>query len=150
MGMYFSGAGHPEGIERTRKTVTFDGSAGGGASGTVVAVFTVTGQVLVHVAVGFCKTNLTEAGATATISLGTTNNVAVFIAAMDSVDLDANDWWASTTPTAGSINATGSVETVFVSEAIIVNPLVQNTTAGVVEFTVLWEPLSDDGLIVPA
>jgi len=139
-------------IKITRKTITFDGTAGLGAAGTAVSVFTVGGEVYLHALMCMCTTNLGEALATATVSLGTVTQVTRFIGATNSVDIDANEAWVSTTPTAGSIDLPDAMQSVFIvnGDDIIINPLVQNTNAGVLEFTVFWEPVSTDGALVAA
>lgn len=136
----------------TRKTVTFTGAAGAGAAGTVVTVYTVTGEVLIHALMSKCTTNLGEAAPTATVSLGTVNQVTRFIGNTNSVDIDQNEAWVSTTPTAGSIDLPDAMQSVIIvnGDDIVINPLTQNTNAGVLEFTVFWEPISTDGALVAA
>ncbi len=139
-------------IQTTRKTLTFTGGAALGAKDTAVPIFTVTGEVFVHALITFCTSDITEAASTATISLGTVNQVTRFIGVMNSVDLDTNEAWVSTTPTAGSIDLPDAMQSVIVvnGDDIIVNPLTQNTDGGVIEFTVFWEPVSVDAVLVSA
>ncbi len=139
-------------ILTARKTLTLTGGAALGVKDTAVPVFTVTGEVFVHALIAFCTTNLTEGGATATISLGTVSQVTRFIGLMNSVDLDANEAWVSTTPTAGSIDLPDAMQAVIVvnGDDIIVDPLTQDTTGGVIDFTCFWEPISTDGVLVRA
>lgn len=142
-------------VRRTIKTLTFTGGAALGVAGTAVPIFVVTGDVLVHLIAGKCTTSLTEASATAVISLGTVNQVTRFIGTMNSVDLDVNELWVDTTPAIGSVDPANlttapSVTTILVSENIIVNPTVEDTDAGVVRFVVLWEPFSSGATLVQA
>ena len=137
-------------IQAARITITLDGTAGLGEAATVVPLFTVTGQVFVHIITAFCQTGLGEAAPTATVSLGTTNNVAAFTAATDSVDIDTKEWWVAAAPsTLGSIDPLTTQQGMLVegTDNIILNPLTQDTNAGVIDFTVLWEPISSGGTI---
>lgn len=137
-------------IRTTRKTVTFTGGAGAGAAGGTVTVFTVTGDVYLHTLTAKCTTNLGEAGATATVALGTVNQATRFIAATNSVDIDANEWWVSTTPTAYSIDLPDAMQSVIIGSGddIVITCATQNTSSGVLEFVCNWESLSTDGTLV--
>ena len=155
--MPFNGSPSTDTVQRAVKTVTFTGGAGAGAVGSV-AVFTVTGRVLVHAIAAFCTTDLTEALATASISLGTTNQTTRFIANPTGgpIAIDANEWWTGTTPTVGSIDITGGSagatdqQSVLVSEAIILTIGTQAVNGGVLDIYCLWEPLSANGSLVAA
>lgn len=127
------------------KTITFTGSSGAGLKNTAVVVFTATGQVLLHALSTYCTTLLGEAAGTATISLGTTNQVTRFIANTNSVDLNQDEWWVTTTPTTGSIDMPDGLQSVLISENIIINPLTQNTNSGVLVCYAIYEALSSDG-----
>ena len=139
-------------IRTTRKTVTFTGGAGAGVAGGTVTVFTVTGDVYLHTLTAKCGTNLGESGATATVALGTVNQATRFIAATNSVDIDANEWWVSTTPTAYSIDLPDAMQSVIIGSGddIVITCAVTNTNAGVLNFVVNWEALSADGNLVAA
>lgn len=139
-------------LQVARKSLTFTGAAGFGAAGTACNVFTVTGDVLIHAIIPKCTTLLTEAVAGATVSLGTASQVARFIAATNSVDIDANEVWVSTTPTAGSIDLPDALQSVVIvnGDDIIVQPATQNTNGGVIAFVVFWEAVSVDGSVVAA
>ena len=139
-----------------RKTITLTGAAALGLAGTVVPVFTVVGRVWVQLITAFCTTNLGEAVATATLSLGVTSDVDKFIAVTNSIDIDANDWWTQAAPAevgaANALKATTSPTAaaqmdVLVSENIILNPLVQNTNAGVLVIDIWYHPITDDGAV---
>jgi len=133
------------------KTVTFDGTANLGQAGSNTTLFTVTGEVLIEAIVPFCTTLLTEALATATVSLGVTGNVTLWNAATNSVDIDANEFWVSTVPDANGVTlgATYARPTV-ITDDILVAAATQDTNAGVIRFDVYWKPLSSDGLLVAA
>lgn len=118
------------------KTITFTGAAGAGAVGNVT-VYTITGRVLlVYFPPAFCTTLLTEAGATATVSLGVTSAVTLFIGATNSVDIDASEWWATTLPAAGYgiMPADVGGYPYAISENIVIACAAQNTNAGVLVF----------------
>lgn len=131
----------------SRKTVTFTGAAGLGAVGAV-PLFTVTGRIAVDRISAYCSTDLTEAGATATIALGTTTNTSRFIAATTATAIDAGEIWLTTTPTAGSLDfpsaSAGATDpsSVMVSENIIATVAAQAVNGGVMEFYLEWTPLS--------
>lgn len=140
-------------IKKTIKTLTFTGAAGLGAVGSA-SIFTITGEVLIHALIAFCTTGLTTT-TTGSISLGTTQQVARFVAliAASAGDhpIDTGEYWVSTTPTPGSIDLPDAMQSVIVSEDdIIATITVAAFTAGVVEFTVFWEPISADGNLVAA
>ncbi len=137
----------PVTVEHVRKTITFAGGAGSGQAGTVVTVFTTTGSVLVHMIVTECTSNLTEAGATATLSLGVTSVVAQFIAATNAVNIDSGEFWLSTTPVAGAIDLPDITQVAAINEDIILNPLVNDTDGGVLVVDCWYEKITDDGLL---
>lgn len=143
-----------------RKTVTFTGAAGAGAVGTV-AVFTVSGRVMVTVIGAYCTTLLTEAGATSTIKLGTATDDDRYIANPTGgvTDIDAGEWWGGTTPVAGSIDilsasgsgaATPDQSGILTSESIILTIGAQACNAGVLDVYCIWEPLSAGATLVAA
>ena len=132
------------------KTVTFTGGAGAGEAGTAVSVFTVTGEVLVVALVPFCTTLLTEASATATIALGVTGSTSLFIAATNSVEIDANEFWVDTAPDANGVALPATLKDIVITDNIIVTSADQNTNAGVIRFQCYWMPLSTDASLVAA
>lgn len=135
-------------IKTSRKTATFTGAAGAGAVGTVT-VYTVTGDIYIHALVAKCTTDLTEAGATATLTLGTVNQATRFIGSTNSTAIDQHEFWVSTTPTAYSIDLPDAMQSVIIASGddIIITCGAQNTNGGVLEFVLLWEPLSTDGAV---
>lgn len=125
---------------RAVKTVTFDGGAGSGAVGTV-AVGTVTGRILITHLSAFCSTTLVGAG---TLALGVTGNTAGLIAEIaDATDLAANDFWIDATP--AEVRAATAILDKLVSGNIFLTVGSTDITAGVVEFSMLWLPMSADG-----
>ena len=139
-------------IQTTRKTLTFTGASGFGAVNTSATVYTVTGDVLLHALICKCTTNLSESGATATVSLGTVGQLTRFIGNTNSVDIDADEAWVRATPTPGSIDLPDAMQSVLIvsGDDIVVRCLTQGTTAGVLEFTVFWEPVSAGATLVAA
>lgn len=134
-------------IKTARATVTFDGTAGAGATGTAVTVFTTTGEVEIISLVPYCTTLLTEAAPTATVALGVTGSTALFVAATTSTDIDANEFWVDTAPDANGIALPAALQNIVITDNIIVTPATQNTTAGVIEFTARYIPISTDGAL---
>ena len=141
-----------------RAIVTFDGAAGTGATGAVT-IFTVTGRIAVDQISVFCTTGLTTT-TTGSISLGTTTNVARFLALLAATagdhPIDTNEWWASGTPTAGSIDTTSAsggatdLSGILVSENVIFDITVADFTAGVLEVYMRYEPLSANAAVTTA
>lgn len=132
------------------KSITFT-SGGTGAQGTATNVFVVTGQVLVIYIAPHCLTSLTESAGTPTLALGVPGAVPVFVAATTATNIDDGDWWTDTGPAAKGdplaasnkdIAITGNIQTVVAGT--------NNISAGVIEFTAYWRPLSADGNLVAA
>jgi len=121
------------------KTITFDGTSGNGAVGTV-AIATVTGRVRILRGSAFCSTLI--AGATATIELGTANNTAGIIAQTTGTDLDANEFWRDATPEA---EVSAALENLNVGASIILTVGTAAVSSGVIEFSFYWEPVSIGG-----
>ena len=135
-------------LSRSSKTLTFTGAANLGANGTTATLFTVTGEILVVALVPFCTTLLTESGATATIALGVTSSAALFIAATNSVELDANEFWVDTAPDANGIALPAALKDIAITDNIIVTSAGgTNTNGGVVRFSLYWMPLSDNATV---
>lgn len=141
------------GLFKATKTITFDGTAALGQAATAVPVFTVTGEVLVGYLMAFCTTSLTEAGATAQISLGVVGNVTLFVGAGQPIDIDANEFWTTANPTAvGGVAVPAAMQDILIANGanIVADPTTDDTSGGVIEFTLLWRPVSSDGLVVAA
>lgn len=137
-------------IRREVKTMTYATGAGTGSAGTPVNLFTVTGRVLIISISPFCTTLLTESGATATIALGITGATTLFIAATNAVDIDANEYWGDTTPDPAGMAVPAINLNMEISASIINTIAGANVTAGVVEYTVRWVPLSAGATLVAA
>ena len=120
------------------KTLTFDGTSVGDVGTDAIA--TVTGRVLITHMTGFCSTLLVGSGAT--IELGTANNTGELIAQTTAENLDANEFWNDATPEAEASNA---VTDKTVAANIILTVGTAAVTAGVLEITMYWLPLSTDG-----
>lgn len=127
-----------------RKTVTLDGGTGSGEVGTV-AIFNVTGLVLLDQLVARCLTDL--AGASATVELGVAGNTAALIAQATATDIDDGDIWIDGTPAAG---VAGAVVDKAVEGNIILTVATADVTAGVLEIDAYWRPLSADGQLAAA
>ena len=132
-----------------RKTITFTGAANLGAVGAV-PLFTITGKVQVLAIVGFCTVDLTEAAPTATLALGVTGSTSLFIGATTGTAIDANEFWASTTPTAAGIALPAALQNIVISANIIGTVASQAVNAGAIEMTVWYRPISEDGALVAA
>ena len=136
-------------FRREEKTITFTGAANLGAVGNV-PLFTVTGEVLVIALVPFCTTLLTEAVATATLALGVTGSTSLFIAATTAVDIDANEFWVDTAPDPFGIALPAALKDIAITDNIVGTVGAQAVNGGVLRLTVVYIPLSSDGLVAPA
>ena len=135
---------------RARKTVAFTGGAGLGAVGTV-DLFTITGEVMVAFLVPFCTEDLVEGGATVTMSLGVTGNVALFIAASEPEDFEASEFWQAVAPAdVGGVALVAALKDILISADIILTIANDTVDDGTLEVTCYWWPLSPDGLVVAA
>ena len=129
-----------------RKTVTFDGSAGNGAVGTV-SLFNVTGFVIAKI-IARCTTLL--AGATATIEVGIAGNTAFIIAQSTGTDVDANEIWHDATPDSTIELASVIKEVVINGSNIILTVATADVDSGVIEFNCFYEPLSAGAVVEAA
>lgn len=110
------------------------------AIGTVT-IFTVTGQILLKSISAYCLVNL--AGATATISLGTANNVDGLIAVTTATDLDAGEHWTAAAPADTELLALPAAhKDILISSDIILDVLVANVTAGAILYDIEYAPLT--------
>ena len=142
-------AGSNDTITTARKTVTFTGAAGVGAVGTV-ALFTVTGSVIVEEIAAQCTTDLVSAGA-GNVSLGVTGNTAIFIAATVATALDNPDPWVDASPTeVGAVALPTAMKQILVTASLILTVDTGDVTAGVLQFEVTWRPVSSNGALVAA
>ena len=130
------------------KTITFTGASTLGLVNTNTTFFTVTGEVVVRYIVPFCTTSLTESGGAASISLGVTSSTALFIASSLVADIDANEFWVSTTPTANGIALPATVKEIVITDNILTAHINNTTSGGVLRIDVYWRPLSADGNVV--
>src|SRR3972149_5138245 len=135
-------------LRTVRKTITFTGAANLGQAATNATVFTVTGQIHVVLLTPYCTVNLGEAAPTATIALGTPLQVALFIAATNSVDIDANEVWTALNPITRSLALPAALKDIEINEDIIAACATQNTNAGAIAFTLTYYPLSANALVV--
>lgn len=127
--------------KRYTKTVTFDGTAGNGAIGTV-ALGTVTGSILITHLTVRCKVDLVGA---ATLEMGVAGNTAALVAQIaDATNIDVGEWWHSSSSLVGVAQA-------VLDRCLQANPILTigtaNITAGQLEIVMMWLPLSADGNI---
>jgi len=141
----------------TKRTVTFAGATtdawgndGGALDGGVL--FTVTGLIKC-VLLAVCKTSCTGAGSTDEV--GITGATAIFIPTTTMTDLDAGMIWLNNATPAtyfivGEEQAAADNLPLYVLNGndIILTTKTANTEAGVVDFYLIWTPLSDDASVV--
>jgi len=126
-------------------TKTFSHTAGGGDVGTV-ALFTVTGLIKCKL-YARCTTNM--AGASATIAVGVTGSTAGLIAQTTATNLIAPELWHDATPDAPLELSSVSTEKIL-NGNIFLTVGTANLTAGVIEFTLVYLPISPTGAVVSA
>lgn len=132
-----------------RKTVTFTGAAGNGATGTV-ALFTVTGRVLINSRSAYASTALDDAGGTSTISIGVADAVsALFADPTGSADALLAGLFMSAAAAAPGHFAT-LPDPVIVEGNIFATVGTEAVTSGVLEVVLLVTPLSAGASVVPA
>ena len=127
-----------------QKTVTYT-TLTTGAQGAAT-LFTVIGSVRCKL-IARCTTDL--AGATATIAIGTAKTTGGLIAQTTATDIDANEIWQDATP-----DASVELETVAATKIVIQDIISTIATAaisgGVIEYCLLWQPVSTNGTVVAA
>lgn len=128
-------------IRTVRRTITFDGTAGKGVVGTV-AVFNVTGAILCKGIAAVCKVDL--AGATATVEVGTASDTDGLIAQATATGIDAPKVYVSASPSNLPTLALAAVDKI-VSEDVNITVATADVTAGQLEITMLYIPLSGNG-----
>ncbi len=143
-------------IKRARKAITFDGSAGNGAVGTVT-VFTITGRVLIHRVLAFCTAGL-FGGATATLRCGGVLDTDGLFDQVNAADLDNNEWWQQAAPQRGLVSLDGGHDGGYISsqvqkmtdEDVILTVREAVISGGTIIFDVWYEAVTDDGALVAA
>ena len=125
-------------------TKTFSAAAGKGNIGTV-ALFTVTGFVKCKL-YARCTTTLTADGA-ATFEIGVTGSTAGLIALTTATAIDTTEIWHDASPDAPLELSSVSTEKLLIG-SIFGTVKTANLTAGVIEFTLLYSPLSTDATVV--
>ena len=145
-----SGLGPQNVIGPVRNTITY--AAGGtGLNAAETDIFTITGEVIVVVLIPYCTTNLDESAGTPSLALGVNNSTALFIAATTATGIDANEFWFDTSPDPYGIAIPAALKDIAITDNI--SCLVggtNNISAGVIEYTVYWLPISSDGNVVAA
>jgi hypothetical protein len=139
----------PRGLRQESKLATFTGAAGAGAIGTV-ALFTLTGRVLVYALAAVCTVDLV--GATATISVGAPGAVSGLTAVTTATNIvTATPIWPNAAPVAGVTQQTSLLSRpAILVGSINADVLVAAITAGAIQFDVFWVPLTSNGLLVAA
>ena len=88
-----------------------------------------------------------------TAALGVVGNVTLFVGTGEPVDIDANEFWTTTDPTAvGGIVIPDAMKEVLIANGadIVADPTNDDTTGGVINFIAYWRPVSSDGLVMAA
>jgi len=143
----------------TKKTVTFAGGTtdawgddGGALDGG--AIFEVTGLVKAQV-LGVCTTLL--AGG-ATLEVGISGNTAIFLPQETDTDIDAGEIWLNNANPATAYilglenDASGNLPEYLLNGTDIILTVSggANTTAGVIDFYCIWNPISSNGNVEPS
>lgn len=136
---------------QVKKTVTFDGATANDpgdydGTGNPLTLFTVQGSCLVRI---LAKCTVLLEGASATISVGTAATAAGLIASTTATNIDANEIWHDNSPDA-SVELSSVLTEKVVSDDIIQTVGTANITAGEIEYTVMYYPLTPDSSVVAA
>src|SRR5207249_1727635 len=125
-----------------------------GAFNDIIALFAITGRVLINKVTAFATTGMTSAGG-GTMSVGTATNVASIIQVTTATNLATNEWWVDPTAASGIasplyVHTGGNIASNYEKvchEAIQINILVANITAGVIVFDCWYTPITSNGLL---
>ena len=119
-----------------------------GTTGAVTehALLTVTGTVSLSI---FAVCDVSLAGGSSTIEVGTATTTAGLIAQTTSTDIDAGEIWHDAAPNA-SVELTSVLTDNIVSENIIYTVGTAAISAGALTFLIRWAPISSDGNVVVA
>lgn len=126
--------------QRLKKTITFTGGAGAGATGQVT-VATPTGLVLIRKLTVVCTSDLTSAGAP-TLTLGTAGVVNALIALTTALNIDAGMYWASATPGTALLALPAGLKDFILATPLTMDVLIASITGGVLVFDIEWEGLN--------
>lgn len=142
-------AGYDQLIRAPTKTITFTGASGLGLAGVAVPVWTLSGRVLLHYMTAFVSTAVVSTADAGTISLGTASitNKLITATTVGAGTFVANEWWAAGVSTAGILQdiVNYSFLSASCSESIIITPLTQNITSGVLVFDCWYRSLTAGG-----
>ena len=132
-----------------RNTITYAAGTTG-LQGAITNIFTVTGEIIVVYLIPYCTTSLTEDAGTPTLQLGVTGASNVHVAATTATNILTTKFWFDTSPSSNeAVPATlkdFAIRANIVCEVAATN----NIDAGVIEYTLLWIPVSTDGNAVAA
>jgi hypothetical protein len=130
------------------RTVVFDGDTADDqgdfdGAGNPMALFTVTGTVLVKL---FARCNTSLTGASATIRVGTALSDAGLIASTTATNIAANEIWHDASPDA-SIELSTILTEKIVNQDILQTVGTANISTGSLTYFLLWRPISSDGKV---
>jgi len=142
--------GATDSLRRIIGSRTFTGAAGNGATGAAT-FFTVTGEILVALLIPFVTDDLTEALATASITLGVTGSTALFSPnpTTGATALDANEFWFDVTPVT-QLAVPATHKDIAISADILTQIATQAVNGGTLRLTLWWLPLSADAAVTLA
>lgn len=137
--------------QKVDKVVTFAGGTTNNTgdydgTGNPTTLFYVQGVVRMRI---LAKCTVSLDGALATIEVGTALSTPGLIAQTTATDIDINELWNDATPTT-SIEATTVLTEKIVSQNVIQTVATANITAGEIQYTCIWYPLSENALVVAA
>lgn len=123
-----------------RKRITFDGTAGGGAQGTVI-VATLTGCVFISKFISRCAVDLI--GTSATVEVGVSGTTNGLIAQTTATNIDVGEIWTDSGPS----NFEAPISDKVIDDNIIITVGTADVTAGVLDFFILYYPVTTDGFL---
>lgn len=125
------------------KTIAFDGASGNGAVGSV-ALFTVTGTVVVMI-IGACTESLASGGG-GTIEVGVSGFTNGSLGNRTATNIDAGHVWVN-----DDLNFMGNIANHRATQRNIIATIgTGDITDGTITFYCFWYPLSADGNVVAA
>lgn len=138
--------------QKLDKVVTFAGGTANDAgdydgTGNPETLFNVTGVVRMRI-LAKCITSLVGSGAT--LEVGTALSTAGLIPQTSAEAIDANEIWHDATTPDSSIEATSVLAEKIVSQDVIQSVGTANITAGKIQYTCIWYPLSENAEVTAA
>ena len=133
-------------------TITF--TAGGtGAAGTTTTLFTVTGSIVVLYTYGVITTDLQQSAGTPSLAYGVIGDVDFFVGATTATAMNSPNLWIDNSPAASHAQTNAATQDSYLASGNNVTCTVggtNNISAGVIDFFMVYLPMSADASVVAA